>query len=87
MKTFKKLFVTCATVAVAVIALSGSALAATGDATVTASALNMRDGAGTEYGVRTPPPGAALSPSTPTQATAGVWCSTMAATAICSPST
>lgn len=50
MKTIKKLFVVCATVVVAVIALSGSALAA-GNATVTASALNMRAGAGTEYEV------------------------------------
>lgn len=50
MKTFKKLFITCATVALAVAALSVSALAAS-DATVTASALNMRTGAGTEYEV------------------------------------
>jgi len=50
MKTFKKLFITCAAMALAAAALSVSALAAS-DATVTASALNMRDGAGTEYGV------------------------------------
>ena len=50
MKTFKKLFITCAAMALVAAALSVSALAAS-DATVTASALNMRDGAGTEYGV------------------------------------
>lgn len=62
MKTFKKLFITCATVVVAVIALSGTAMAATGEATVTASALNMRNGAGTEYEViNTAPRGSSVT--------------------------
>jgi uncharacterized protein YraI len=62
MKTFKKLFITCATVIVAVIALSGTAMAATGEATVTASALNMRNGAGTEYEViNTAPRGSSVT--------------------------
>ena len=44
MKTYRKLFATVAFVVMAAIMLTGTAFAATGDAYVTASALNMRDG-------------------------------------------
>ena len=44
MKTYRKLFATVAFLVIAAMALTGTAFAAEGEATVTASALNMRSG-------------------------------------------